>query len=76
MKTETKDLIQRLCELGCDKKQAEQITKFVQSGDNETAHLLLRRHRKLLMEDLHKSERRVDDLDFLLYQISKNKLEF
>lgn len=75
MKTGTKDLLQRLLDLDCDKKQAEQIAALVLEGNIETAYLLLRRHRKQLMDDLHKSEKRVDDLDFLVYKIDKNKLE-
>lgn len=64
----------RLQELNLDHDQIEIITERIFSGDKDTVKLLLRRHRKKLMDILHESGKRVDDLDLLMYQIEKNKL--
>lgn len=67
------ELIALLKELCCEDAQAEQIAEQLSAGDKETARLLLRRHRRKLMEALHESEKRVDQLDFLIYRIEKDK---
>ncbi|MDE6529937.1 MAG: hypothetical protein K2K96_04105 [Lachnospiraceae bacterium] len=69
-----KTLTLRLQELNLDHDQIEVITERVLAGDKDTVKLLLRRHRKKLMDILHESGKRVDDLDLLMYQIEKNKL--
>ncbi|MCQ2510707.1 MAG: hypothetical protein MJ116_09625 [Lachnospiraceae bacterium] len=74
MKTDVQELKARLEEVGCDEKLTDQVIAFLLNGDTESARMFLRRHRKQLMEELHESEKRVDDLDLLVYQISKEKL--
>lgn len=74
MKAEVQELKTRLKEISCDEKLADQIVDLLRTGDSETARLLLSRHRKHLMDELHISEKRVDDLDLLVYQIDKEKL--
>lgn len=74
MDSDKGDLIKRLEELDCDETLITTITGQITAGDAETARLLLRRHRKILMDRLHESEKKVDALDLLIYQINKNKL--
>lgn len=74
MENKKEHLIKRLKEIDCDEKLTEIITEQMIAGEVETARLLLRRHRKTLMDSLHESEKKVDDLDLLIYQINKNKL--
>lgn len=69
-----KTLTVRLQKLNLAHDQIEVITERVLAGDKDTVKLLLRRHRKKLMDILHESGKRVDDLDLLMYQIEKNKL--
>lgn len=69
-----KTLTVRLQELNLAHDQIEVINERVLAGDKDTVKLLLRRHRKKLMDILHESGKRVDDLDLLMYQIEKNKL--
>lgn len=73
MENKQEHLTKRLKELDCDEKQTEIIIERMTAGDVETVRLLLRRHRKTLMDCLHKSEKKVDDLDLLIYQINKRK---
>lgn len=69
-----KTLTVRLQELNLDHDQIDIIIERILAGDKDTVKLLLRRHRKQLMDILHESGKRVDDLDLLMYQIEKNKL--
>lgn len=75
MKTEINDLEQRLLAVNCDEALTRQITDLLLAGDKETVRLLLRRHRRLLMDALHESERKVDELDLLVYQINKDQID-
>lgn len=74
MKVDVQELKIRLKEISCDEKLTDQIVRLLSKGECETARLLLRRHRKQLMNELHVSEKRVDDLDLLVYQIDREKL--
>lgn len=74
MESKKEHLIKRLKEIDCDEKLIETITEQIINKDTETVRLLLRRHRRALMDRLHENEKKVDDLDLLIYQINKNKL--
>jgi uncharacterized protein (UPF0216 family) len=67
---------ERLQELDCDENMIEMVMNRLIAGDKETARRFLRRHRKTLMDNMHESQKKVDDLDFLIYQIDKDKLEY
>lgn len=69
---EKDELITWLKELCCEADQADRIANQILAGERETARFLLRRHRKKLMDALHESEKRVDQLDLLIYQIEKS----
>ncbi|MDE7432286.1 MAG: hypothetical protein K2N34_10300 [Lachnospiraceae bacterium] len=51
-----------------------QIVNFVQANDMDRVSELLRRHKRVLLDELHNSENKVDLLDFLLYQLKKTKI--
>lgn len=58
-----------LRELGCSTELADTVMQLLRSGDTQNAALLLRRHKHLLLVELHRTEQKVDLLDFLLYQL-------
>ena len=43
-------------------------------GNQKDQLRLLEKHRKFLLERVHKEEKRIDCLDYLVYQISQHKL--
>lgn len=67
------DWVRNLHELGCSEEITMQIVNYVQVNDMNGVTELLRRHKKILLEELHNSENKVDLLDFLLYQLKKAK---
>lgn len=67
------DWIYNLHELGCSDEMTSQIVNFVQANDMDRVSELLRRHKRVLLDELHNSENKVDLLDFLLYQLKKTK---
>lgn len=58
-----------LRELGCSAELTDTVMQLLRSGDTQNAALLLRRHKHLLLAKLHRTEQKVDLLDFLLYQL-------
>lgn len=58
-----------LRELGCSTELTVAVMQLLRSGDTQNAALLLRRHKHLLLTELHRTEQKVDLLDFLLYQL-------
>ena len=67
------DWICNLHELDCSDEMIMQVISLVKNHDMEKAAELLRRHKRILLDQLHHSENRVDLLDFLLYQLRKAK---
>ncbi len=73
--SQKQELITWLKEIRCDEAQSDRIAECILAGETETALLLLRRHRRTLMDALHESEKRVDQLDLLVYRMEKDKSE-
>lgn len=67
------DWIRNLHELGCSEEMTMQIVNLVQADDRNRATELLWRHKRVLLDELHNWENKVDLLDFLLYQLRKTK---
>mgnify|MGYP006994934305 CR=1 FL=1 len=74
-------LLDNLEDAGCDSKFVERFLALEQSGqyreqlrllwDRREQLRLLARHRRLLLERVHREERRIDCLDYLVYQMGK-----
>ena len=67
----TQDLIQNLTDSGCDAQTINRICALCQAGYTEDAIRSLRVFRCGLMDELHKSQARVDCLDYLVNQLQK-----
>ncbi len=65
------DIIQNLKDAGCS---GETISKFMENlnkGYIEEGTYLLNEHRRILLNNLHKSQRQIDCLDYLMYTLKK-----
>lgn len=68
---EKNHIIQNLVDAGCD---TDMIGNFLFLMERETYGeqiQLLGTHRKMLLEALHQEQKRIDCLDYLLYQLEK-----
>ena len=66
-------VLQNLKDAGCTDEMAEKFMTLQNSHDKEQQLQLLSRHRKHLLEKLHREEKQIDCLDYLIYQIQKKK---
>ncbi len=64
-------LIQNLKDAGCDMETIENFMSDLQKGDEKSSLKRLDVHRKKLLDSLHKEQKRIDCLDYLVYQMSK-----
>ena len=66
-------VVQNLKDAGCTDEMVEKFMALQDSEGEEQQLKLLSGHRKHLLEKLHRDERRIDCLDYLIYQMEKKK---
>ena len=66
-------VVQNLKDAGCTDEMVEKFMALQDSEGEEQQLILLSIHRKHLLEKLHQDERRIDCLDYLIYQMEKKK---
>lgn len=69
-----KALRDNLKDAGCGAKTAERFMKLEEAGDRREQMRLLSEHRCRLLDRIHRDERRIDCLDYLVYQLQKRDL--
>ena len=67
----TQALLDNLEDAGCDSELAQRFLVLERSGQYQEQLNLLSSHRRHLLECLHREQRRIDCLDYLVYQIEK-----
>lgn len=64
--------IQRnLSDAGCDASMISQFIKLEQKHKREEQYQLLKRHKAVLLEKLHKDQYKIDCLDHMVYSMRK-----
>lgn len=66
-------VLQNLKDAGCTDEMVEKFMALQDSEDEEQQIRFLSGHRKHLLEKLHREEKRIDCLDYLLYQMQNKK---
>lgn len=62
-------ITENLKDAGCDQ---EMITEFFdKSGKKDEQLRILKRHRQMLLDRVHREEKRIDSLDYLVYQMTR-----
>lgn len=64
-------LIQNLKDAGCDAQTIENFMSDLHRGKEESSLKQLAIHRKKLLDSIHKEQKQIDCLDYLVYQMSK-----
>ena len=60
---------QNLLDAGCDSVTTQQALSQLEAERVSDCLRLLSRHRRQLLEQLHRAERSIDCLDYLVYQL-------
>lgn len=64
-------LYQNLVDAGCGKTLIRQFMALAEEGKEAEALALLKRHRRALLDCCHAEQKKLDCLDYLVYQIEK-----
>ena len=64
-----------LQELMLEQKENDMLNQYLEDANYELAVMLLRKKRVAMMARLHESQKAIDDLDLLVYQIKKLETE-
>lgn len=66
-------LYQNLMDAGCDRETVQQCMALSQSGKTSELLRLLADHRKALLDAVHRNQKQLDCLDYLVYQTEKEQ---
>lgn len=64
---------QNLIDAGCDKQTTEDCLACFEEGNEKKLLLELAKHRRSLLEALHKEQKHIDCLDYLVYTIQRDE---
>lgn len=64
-------IIQNLKDAGCDDKTIRAFMEDIQEDKIEAGLKLLATHRRSLLDDLHREQKQIDCLDYLVFTIQK-----
>ncbi|MCD7855622.1 MAG: hypothetical protein LUG66_08435 [Clostridiales bacterium] len=62
-------ICQNLIDAGCNKETTEKCMSFIGEKKIAEALKILGRHRDFLLGSLHREQKRIDCLDFLIYKL-------
>lgn len=65
------DMIQNLRDAGCSEKDIEAFMECVRCGREPESLRLLKRQRSRLLDAVHEEQKKLDCLDYLVYQMQK-----
>ena len=69
------DVIQNLRDAGCGQQTVDEFLTLGAQGNIQGQLLLLSKHRKRLLERIHREEQRISCLDYLVYEMEKDGVE-
>lgn len=64
-------VITNLVDAGCDNDQIERFVSLIEQGKAEDGLALLAKHRKHLLDLYHADQKKIDCLDYLIFQMKK-----
>lgn len=67
------DIIQNLKDAGCGDDAIQIFMDDLQRGNRRTGIQLLQKHRRCLLAAVHKEQKRIDCLDYLLFMLEKEQ---
>ena len=65
-------LVQNLQDAGCNKKVIDEFLGLFSKNEKDKIFDLLSKHRITLLKSLHKNQKEIDNLDYLILDLKKN----
>lgn len=67
-------LFQNLEDAGCGNDLAEQVMAYLEAGRTKEGITLLTKYRRSLLDSCHAQQRKLDCLDYLIYQLKHERM--
>ncbi len=67
------DIVQNLKDAGCSDEAIARLLECKDNGNTKELLCLLSKHRAALLDDVHRCQKRIDCLDYLVYQLKKKQ---
>lgn len=67
-------IFQNLRDSGLDETTAGNCTEMIIGGDTFQALQIIKNYRKSLLEKIHTNQKKLDCLDFLIYQLGRSEI--
>lgn len=64
---------QNLEDAGCSRESIEEYLTLEENGAAKAQLILLEKHRKKLLDAVHENQKKIDCLDYLIYQVRGRK---
>lgn len=74
MNKELEKILTNLLDAGCGSDELQKAKQLYKAGDTEALIRFFRKCRCSRMDELHESQRKVDRLDYLIWQTAKPNL--
>lgn len=68
---ESERLEEYLDDIGCPSKVKAEILEYTENRDIQNIIRLLRRHRQSTLDSIHKEEKQISCLDYIVFQLEK-----
>jgi len=68
-------VITNLVDAGCDNEQIEEVMTLIKQGRKKEVLALLANYRKRLLDCYHAEQKKIDCLDYLVYQMRREQQE-
>ena len=72
MKQKETEIIQNLRDAGCHEEMIRTFMGCREQGKEEEGFRILKAKRKSLLDEVHNAEKKIDCLDYLVYQLKQN----
>ena len=65
------EVIQNLKDAGCGKAAINSFMQYYRCGDMKEGFKILTLHRRKLLDEVHSRQKRIDCLDYLIYELDQ-----
>ena len=66
-------VVTNLEDAGCDSELIKQFMDLLKTGKKEAGLSLLAKHRRFLLDCYHADQKKIDCLDYLIYQLNQKQ---
>lgn len=69
------DVETNLIDIGCNQEQIKNFIHYFKEKNRKEMYQFLKLHRCKLLKDVHKEQKKIDYLDYLMYMLKKEESE-